>query len=130
MNEKRSCGKKTTGNLIREIRHIHKLTQQDLAQKLGVGRTTIVGYEKGTITPSAQVMNKLHEEFNIPFDFFISNKRHLENDIEKDILTIILKLSRDEYDNIDETTKIYIKHTLQSITRTLTELEITKKGAR
>lgn len=40
----------TTGDRIRELRIKHKLTLDDVAQYLGVGRQAIYKYEHGTVT--------------------------------------------------------------------------------
>ena len=58
---------------IRELRARHKLTQMDLARKVGVRRETIVFLEKGKYNPSlklaydiAQVFGmKIEEVFNL-----------------------------------------------------------------
>ena len=42
-------------NRIKEFRAWHELTQQNLADKVGVRRETIVFMEKGTYNPSLQL---------------------------------------------------------------------------
>ena len=39
-------------NRVKELRARHRLTQGDLAEKVGVTRQTIVSLEKGSYTPS------------------------------------------------------------------------------
>ena len=40
---------------LRETRKKQKITQEELAQKLGVTRQTIVGYEKGEVIPETKI---------------------------------------------------------------------------
>ena len=40
----------TTGERIRELRHLHHLTLDDVARHLGIGRQSVYKYEQGTVT--------------------------------------------------------------------------------
>ncbi|EOZ2853512.1 helix-turn-helix transcriptional regulator [Listeria monocytogenes] len=57
---------------LKELRKAKGLTQKELANKLGVHRTTITLIEKGINKPSVKVAKKLGEvlgvEWNIFFD--------------------------------------------------------------
>lgn len=46
-------------NKIREFRAKHKLTQQQLAEKVGIRRETIIMLEKGKYNPSLQLSYKI-----------------------------------------------------------------------
>ena len=46
---------------IKQIRASLKITQNDLAEILGVHRTTVTNYEAGLIKPSCDVLLKIQE---------------------------------------------------------------------
>ncbi len=45
------------------------LTQKELAEILGVSRTTVVNWEKGNTEPTISQLKKLSELSGIPMDF-------------------------------------------------------------
>ncbi len=53
-------------NSIRYYRHIHgEMTQQALAEAVGVTRQTIIAIEKGSFNPSVKLALKIAEVFNV-----------------------------------------------------------------
>ncbi len=44
------------------------MTQPSLAQKLGVGKSTLANFESGQINTSLEVLDKLHDIFNVSLD--------------------------------------------------------------
>lgn len=44
---------------VREVRRQHALTQEQLAEKIGVTRQTVIAIEKGNYTPSVLLALKL-----------------------------------------------------------------------
>lgn len=46
-------------NRVYEIRRKHQLTQQELAELVGVSRQTIIALEKGSYNPSLELALKL-----------------------------------------------------------------------
>jgi putative transcriptional regulator len=64
------------GNTIRRCRFDHdELSQQDLAEAIGVTRQTIFSIEKGKFIPSALLALKIARYFNKSFEevFFIAD---------------------------------------------------------
>lgn len=53
------------GQTLKELRKEHKLTQQGLADLLGLSKDSIVSYELGRATPSFSVLIKLEKFFNV-----------------------------------------------------------------
>lgn len=53
------------GEQIKEARIKAGITQEDLAEKVGVIRQTITEYESGRIKPSADVLLKIMSELKI-----------------------------------------------------------------
>lgn len=51
---------------LRLIRIFHDLKQFELAERLGVSKSHISEIEKGTKTPSLDLINKYSREFNLP----------------------------------------------------------------
>lgn len=51
-------------NKIKEFRQNKKMTQEFLADRLGVTRQTIIAIEKGGYVPSLELAFKIAKEFN------------------------------------------------------------------
>lgn len=47
------------------------MTQQDVAEKMGVSRQTIVNWEKGRVAPGIPEIEMLSRLYSMPQDFFI-----------------------------------------------------------
>ncbi|MCK1228263.1 XRE family transcriptional regulator [Streptococcus uberis] len=58
------------GSKIRELRKSKGLTQKELAEKIGLGDTTIANYEKGFRTPKRNKIFKIAEVLGYPIDDF------------------------------------------------------------
>lgn len=78
MNEKEDVmprieNKLSINNRIQELRNNKKLTQQDLADEVGVTRATIIALEKGSYNPSLELAFRLAKFFktNIETIFFM-----------------------------------------------------------
>ncbi len=56
---------------LRLIRKEHKLTQQNIADVLGIDRTTYTVYELGTTTPSPATLVKLSQIYNVTVGYLI-----------------------------------------------------------
>jgi putative transcriptional regulator len=72
------------GNHIRKFRfNHHEMTQQQLADKVGVTRQTIVALEKGNYSPSLELAFRIARAFNVPLEevfFFGENKEGVERE--------------------------------------------------
>lgn len=55
-------------NRIRELRARDRMTQEDLANKVGVTRQTIIAIEKGEYTPSTLLALKIAKVFKVIFE--------------------------------------------------------------
>lgn len=59
-------------NRLRELRELKNLTQEDIAEKVGVSRQTIISLEKGKYNPSIFLAYKLSRIFSLNIeDVFI-----------------------------------------------------------
>ncbi|WP_284646623.1 helix-turn-helix transcriptional regulator [Paenibacillus silviterrae] len=62
-------GKPLVGNHIRRLRFNHdEMTQQQLADKVGVTRQTIVALEKGNYSPSLELAFRIARTFDLPLE--------------------------------------------------------------
>ncbi|ULT54446.1 helix-turn-helix transcriptional regulator [Neobacillus drentensis] len=62
-------GKKLVGNHIRKLRfNQDEMTQQQLADKVGVTRQTIVALEKGNYSPSLELAFRIAHAFDLPLE--------------------------------------------------------------
>jgi len=60
---------KTIHNHIRRLRfEHHEMTQQDLADRIGVTRQTVNAIELGKYSPSLEVAFRIAEVFAVPLD--------------------------------------------------------------
>ena len=64
------------GNRLRDVRLLRGLTQQSLAQAVGVTRQTIIAVEKGTTRPSVELALKLAHVLETPLPelFWLEDK--------------------------------------------------------
>lgn len=70
-------GKSLIGNHVRKLRFNHvEMTQQQLADKVGVTRQTIVAIEKGNYSPSLELAFRIALVFSAPLEeiFFLEDK--------------------------------------------------------
>ncbi len=69
-------GRWVIGNNVRKLRFNHdEMTQQQLAEKVGVTRQTIVAIEKGNYSPSLELAFRIAYTFGVPLEdvFFIED---------------------------------------------------------
>lgn len=98
------------GDKIKGHRTLLGLTQEELAKKVGVGKTTISNYEVGLRSPKKPQMIKLSKVFGISIDDFFPSVNSQNNNPFSDISSLaklteqqqklLLKLSRLNLDNI------------------------------
>lgn len=61
-------------NKIKVYRAVHDLTQQELAERVGVTRQTILSIEKGKYEPSLSLAFKLARYFRVTIEDIFSYK--------------------------------------------------------
>jgi len=57
---------------IKYLRKLNGLTQEDLAEKVGIKRPSIGSYEEGRAKPKISTLAKISKSFNIPVDMIIN----------------------------------------------------------
>jgi putative transcriptional regulator len=66
---------RTLQNNIRRLRFERKeMTQQDLADKIGVTRQTVNAIELGKYSPSLEIAFRIAEVFGVPIDQVFSHR--------------------------------------------------------
>lgn len=98
------------GIKIKELRELHKKTQDDLAKFLGVAPQTIYKYEKGINEPDLKTINKIAEYFNVTTDYLLGRTdnpsekkyKHLDNTLIGRVSTKIEKMDDDELELLDK----------------------------
>jgi transcriptional regulator with XRE-family HTH domain len=60
--------KHKVGQQIREARKAKGMTQDDLAQKLGVGKPTISKYETGDVNASLEMLDRIAKVLGLEID--------------------------------------------------------------
>jgi transcriptional regulator with XRE-family HTH domain len=66
-----TSNKKTVGKNLKRLRMLAGLSQQELAQKIGVTQPRIARWEKGEVMPYAQYLAKLAKALEVTIDEII-----------------------------------------------------------
>lgn len=77
---------------IKKIRTHFGLTQQKLADRLGLKRQTIAAYEIGNIEPSDSTLLLICKEFNINEDWLRTGNGEMKKDIDMDFSSICAEI--------------------------------------
>ncbi len=72
-------GGRLLSNRIRVLRAEYKMTQQDLAKKVGVSRQTIISTEKGNYTPSLVLAFEIANAFDVEINEVFQYKKYEED---------------------------------------------------
>ncbi len=71
---------------LKYLRSLHGISQAELAEKLGIPRTTLSAYERGFVEPNIELMKKMSRYFQVTLDNLIAynlehnNPEHQNND--------------------------------------------------
>lgn len=107
------------GNKIKSFRKKNKLTQQELADKLKISRTSLSYYEQGNTEPNIYTLLKLSEIMDCSIDYLLSNKPNIRTQLD------YTSNSNSFNDYITDIKSL--KKLLKKVNRTLVELEASKK---
>lgn len=89
---------------IKYLRRKHKISQQELADALGLPRTTLGDYERGKTEPSIQMLIQISEYFNVKLDHLLkSNLSHQDLEIirNRDMKILAISVDQDNKGNIE-----------------------------
>lgn len=90
--------------ILKNLRQEDGLTQNQLAKNIGIGQSTIVGYERGDREPTASNLIKYANYFNVSMDYLVGRTDELGamitspaakslSDREKRVLALFRKMS-------------------------------------
>lgn len=88
--------KKQIGFRILGLRKENGLMQQELAQKLGLDRSTLSKIENGENAPTARVLIKLKQFFSVSVDWILTGsgpREHLETP-NKEVNELLIEMKR------------------------------------
>lgn len=88
---------------LKYLRRLNDITQQELADYLNVGKTTISNYETGYSTPDVETLNKIADFFNTTIDYLLG--RTDQRDPDKPELPI-------EFDTPEEAMKFILEQNI------------------
>lgn len=81
------------GDKLKQLRKSQKLTQQQLAERLGVAKSVVSYYESGDRFPSYDVLVKIAHTFHVTTDYLLDMERKRILDVsdlsEEDIAVLI-----------------------------------------
>jgi transcriptional regulator with XRE-family HTH domain len=98
---------------IKELRNSNGWKQRDLAEKIGTDSRMISLYESGKSIPSAEVIAKIAEVFNVTADYILFNgtpKIPLKRNADNDFLEKLY-----EVDKLDDRDKEVITYMINSL---------------
>ena len=107
------------GERLKLLREENKITQEQLAEHLGVGRPTIAGYETKGKQPSFEILDKIADFFNVSIDYLLGRSDiknpstvSIEDDNKKDstsneIAEQIDKLSPESQEELKKLIELY-----------------------
>lgn len=89
---------------IKFLRQQQKLSQAELADQLGLTRTSLSGYEIGKIEPNLEILNKLSTHFKISLDELINSdvSKTKRSDAAKNSFRVLaITVDKEEKENIE-----------------------------
>ncbi|MGG6831308.1 UNVERIFIED_CONTAM: helix-turn-helix transcriptional regulator [Streptococcus canis] len=77
---------------LKELRKKNKLTQQELANNLGVNRVTLTKWEKEYIEPNLETLTVIANYFNVSTDFLLGLDKSVDSNWITSMKTTITKI--------------------------------------
>lgn len=87
------------------LKHLRKekdLTQEELAKKLGISRSSLAMYEQGNREPDLETQELIADFFNVNLDYLMGRSKNrttifLQSDVDMETFEAIYKSSLEEY---------------------------------
>ena len=84
--------------ILKYLRQINSLTQDEIAKKINISRQWYIKFEKGLVKPSSEIVKKLSEFYQVSEDFIYKNKvpsiKEIENQTSEH-KTVKYKINKD-----------------------------------
>lgn len=97
---------------LKEARLKIGYTQEQIAEKIGVAKSTYTGYEKGTREPNVNTIGRLMEELNVDANFLWQDETTFPFELTYDEMEHLVK----KYRNLDDHGKELVNFTLDKET--------------
>lgn len=84
--------------ILKYLRQINSLTQDEIAKKIDISRQWYIKFEKGLVQPSSEIVKKLSEFYQVSEDFIYKNKVPSIKEIENQTAehkTVKYKINKD-----------------------------------
>ena len=78
----------TTGIRLKSLREMRGWSQEDVAKRIGVGRTTYLKYETGENRP-VRKLNELARLFGVSYDYLLDNENASAGTLSEDETRLI-----------------------------------------
>ncbi|TWP25434.1 XRE family transcriptional regulator [Apibacter muscae] len=95
------------GNRIISLRKVQKLSQGDLASKIGVHQNVLGRYERGEAKPSIEMASKIADCLGVSIDYLVGK---IDVEIDKVILDKIIAIQK-----LPEEDKSHIMYSLDGL---------------
>lgn len=90
--------------ILKDLRENSNLTQKELAQKMGIGQSTISSYENELMEPAARALILYANFFNVSVDYILDREQTYTapalSEDEKELLNIFSSLSDSGKDTV------------------------------
>ena len=105
-------------NIFKRLRTSSKLTQAEMAEKLGISRSTIGMYETGAREPDFETLEKIADFFNVSTDYLlgntdIKNQKQFDEDLEKSLDTFKSFDGKPMYDDDREKIREFLRKRME-----------------
>lgn len=77
------------GDRIAFLREKHALTQEDLANKLGISRAALSHYETSRREPDYNTINKIASFFRVSIDYLLGRTNEFEKTLDEEIRSFV-----------------------------------------
>ena len=84
--------------ILKYLRQINSLTQDEIAKKINISRQWYIKFEKGLVQPTSEIVKKLSEFYQVSEDFIYKNKVPSIKEIENQTAehkTVKYKINKD-----------------------------------
>lgn len=84
----------TFGQKMLVLRRSKKISQKDLAQKLGIAYSSIARYETDQVLPSADILVKLSNFFGVSIDYLLKDESDVLLVDDRDVLRLASEIDK------------------------------------
>jgi len=95
------------GSAISNFRRLNKLSQESLAEKVGMSRASIVNIEKGRQYPPIHLLWQIAEALNLEFGELIPDKNYNSSELNASLTRIISK--KEKQGELNTNSSTYLK---------------------